>query len=283
MPKIPVFIIILTVMFTTAFSGCSHNKNNTKDYSMHKAENMPVSSDNSKKASLVKVIVKKQMDMTFNKPEDLKVFSSALENGTPIKNIPTELKVPGYFLYYTYSDNQTAEIFLYINQNNGWIYKNGTREAYTLSKESVENLNRILLLYKEEAKRTDLYTAVMKAAFRKENGGNGFIAIEKESLKELKEESKEYILEAFNDISYNLYWFEDVKDNNILFKLDKNGDILGTINGTVLSINLKEYKNDEAIITVTSWFGNLGAVFPEYKAVYKDGLWQLELISIAVS
>jgi hypothetical protein len=32
------------------------------------------------------------------------------------------------------------------------------------------------------------------------------------------------------------------------------------------------------IIGATLWFGNLGAIFPKYKAIYKNGQWQFEVI-----
>lgn len=137
---------------------------------------------------------------------------------------------------------------------------------------------------KEAAKRVDLYVAVMKAAFQKENGGNGFIAVKEETLEGFKEEkSKQNVLECLKSLSSNVYWYEGVRDDKSLFEFDENGRITRTINGTLLSIKVEEFKGNEAVIEATSWFGNLGAVFPKYKAVYRGGQWHLEIISMAIS
>jgi hypothetical protein len=124
----------------------------------------------------------------------------------------------------------------------------------------------------------------MKAAFQEESGGNGFIAVKKETLEGFQEEkSMQVVLEGLKDLSQKVYWYKEVQENKSLFKFDKDGRKLGTINGTVLSIEVEEYSGNEAVITATSWFGIKGAVFPKYKAVYNDGMWQLELLRMAVS
>lgn len=135
----------------------------------------------------------------------------------------------------------------------------------------------------EEEKRIGLYLGVMKAAFFAENGGDSFIAIDLDTLEGLSDEAKGRILEYFTDLSPNVYDFKDVKDDGDKFKLDSEGRAMMTVDGTLLWIELEEYKDDEAIITGVSWFGNLGAVFPNYKAIYKNEKWELELISMAIS
>lgn len=139
--------------------------------------------------------------------------------------------------------------------------------------------------YAEEAgKRVKLYIAVMKAAFQIENGGNGFIAVKEGTLEGLKEEkSKQDVIEGLKSLSQNVYWYEGVKDDKSLFEFDKSGRMTRTLNGTLLSIKVEEFNNDEAVVEATSWFGNLGAVFPKYKAVYRNGQWQLKVISMAIS
>ncbi|HEX9061453.1 MAG TPA: hypothetical protein VF941_14830, partial [Clostridia bacterium] len=74
-----------------------------------------------------------------------------------------------------------------------------------------------------------------------------------------------------------------VKDDKSLFRFDTDGTMLGTSNGTLLSLKVEEFKGDEAVVEATSWFGNLGAVYPKYKAVYKDGKWELKVLSMAIS
>lgn len=135
----------------------------------------------------------------------------------------------------------------------------------------------------EEDKRVKLYISVMRDAFKINNGGNRFIAIKKDTLVGLDEKSKIKVLEGFKDLSPNLYWFEDIKDNKSLFTLDDNGLIAGTVKGTFLYINLIEYNDNEAVVEATSWYGNLGAVIPTYKAVYKNGQWKLKNIGTGIS
>lgn len=135
----------------------------------------------------------------------------------------------------------------------------------------------------EEEKRVKLYIAVMRDAFKIQNGGNRFIAIKKDALVGLDEKTKEKVLEGFKDLSPNLYWFEDIKDNKSFFIQDKHGNIAATIKGTFLYIDLIEFKDNAAVIKATSWYGNLGAVIPKYKAVYKNGQWELINIGTGIA
>ncbi|WP_010248854.1 hypothetical protein [Acetivibrio cellulolyticus] len=144
-------LLAICFLFAVAFSGCSDNQSteNAKESSIV-LKTTPISENaTSQNTELVKVTVKGRNDSenVFDKPDDIKIFITAIETGTPINNIPSELKAPPYFVYFQYSDNQKVEYFLYISQSNGWIYKNGTREAYTLSKGSVEDLNQLLLQF----------------------------------------------------------------------------------------------------------------------------------------
>jgi hypothetical protein len=65
--------------------------------------------------------------------------------------------------------------------------------------------------------------------------------------------------------------------------LDSSNDLARSINGTLLSIYLEQYSNSKATITGVSWLGNLGAVLPKYEATYKNGIWELKLIGMAIS
>ena len=156
----------------------------------------------------------------------------------------------------------------------------------TPSVQAILDVTNMLLegRYPDEEKRIELYVAAMKAAFHEENGGNGYIAVKMETLDGLNDENaREKVLESLKDLSYNVYDFEQIKNDDAKLKKDKDGSLIGTIDGTILSVELEEYKDNEAVIRAASWFGNLGAVFPKYKATYKDGKWYMELISMAVS
>jgi len=136
----------------------------------------------------------------------------------------------------------------------------------------------------KEAKRVKLYIAAMKEAFKMGNGGNGFIAVKEETLKDLKDKRlREEVLEGLKSLSPNVYWYEDVKNSKALFEFDEKGEMMGTLNGTLLSVKAVELKDDKATIEAISGFGNLGAVLLKYKAVYKNYQWELKVISKAIS
>ena len=135
----------------------------------------------------------------------------------------------------------------------------------------------------EERRRMDLYVAVLKAAFQEENGGKAFVAVKLDTLEGLSDEEKVEVLKELSDLSPNVYNFKDVKNDSTKFELDDDGRLVRTIDGALLWIEVEEYSESKSTITGVSWFGNLGAVFPKYEAIFKNGKWQLELISMAVS
>jgi len=149
------------------------------------------------------------------------------------------------------------------------------------NKEKVANEN--LGISAEERRRVDLYLTAMRAAYQEENGGDCFIAVKLETLEGLSDEGKKLILEGLKDLSPYVYDFEEVKGDPGKFQYDEQGRKIRTIDGSLLYINIKEYEGDKAVITAVSWFGNLGAVFPEYEAIFIGDHWQLNLLRMAVS
>ncbi len=134
----------------------------------------------------------------------------------------------------------------------------------------------------KEMRRVDLYVTAMKAAFDIENGGDGFIAVRMDTLEGLSDEGKQEVLNRLKDLSENVYPFAEVENDSSKFEKNEMG-LVRTLDGALLSINLEEYSENKAVIEATSWFGNLGAVFPKYEAKYKNGEWQLEVLSMAIS
>lgn len=135
----------------------------------------------------------------------------------------------------------------------------------------------------EEQKRVVLYLTAMKAAFEEENGGNKFIAVKLETLDGLSNKGKQMVLDGLKTLSPHVYSFEKVKDDADKFLLDDKGRLLGTKGGTLLYVDVQEYKGNKAVIEAVSWFGNSGAVMPKYEARYINGMWQLKLIRMAVA
>jgi len=104
-----------------------------------------------------------------------------------------------------------------------------------------------------------------------------------DTLEGLSGKGKQLVMDGLKELSPNVYSYEDIKDDKEKFRHDEQGRLICTLDGSLLYISSVEYKEDKAIITVVSWFGNLGAVFPEYEAVYVDGQWKLNLLSMAIS
>ena len=100
----------------------------------------------------------------------------------------------------------------------------------------------------EEKQRIDLYVMALKAAFQAENGGDGFIAVKLDTLERLSEQGKEEVLKALTSLSPNVYSFENVKNDNTKFKLDDEGRLMSSIDGTLLYVKVKEYNVNKAIV-----------------------------------
>ncbi len=147
------------------------------------------------------------------------------------------------------------------------------------TKENIE----VREISKEERQRLKIYIEVMKVAFSEENGGDSFLAVKFDTLEGLNNDAKEIVMEELKSLSPNIYQLEDVENDSTRFEMDSNGMLMRTLDGTLLWVGLKEYSEDKAEITGVSWFGNLGAVFPTYEAIYINGVWKLKLLSMVVS
>ncbi|WP_461207448.1 M56 family metallopeptidase [Clostridium sp. DL1XJH146] len=135
----------------------------------------------------------------------------------------------------------------------------------------------------EERKRIELYVEVMKEAFQIENGGDGFIAVQVDTLEDLSDEGKTEVLKELTILTPSVFNYEDIKDDKTKFEYEDNGGLERTLDGTLLSVEVKKYSANKAEINGVSWFGSLGAVFPEYNANYVEGKWKLEMIRCGIS
>lgn len=134
----------------------------------------------------------------------------------------------------------------------------------------------------EEMQKVNLYVRAMRSAFEAENGGNEFIAIKLDTLEGLSSVGKKIVLKEFDDLSPNVYDFEDIKGDKSKFEFEGE-DPSRAINGSVLWIDLEEYKDSSYKIKATSWFGNLGSVTIEYDVNFIDGAWRLTEVSRSIS
>jgi len=135
----------------------------------------------------------------------------------------------------------------------------------------------------EERQRMELYMAVMKDVFNVENGGDKFVAVKLDTLEGLSDQAKEEVLKGFTSLSPNVFSFEKVKNDKTKFQLDNGGNLGGAVDGTLLWVKVEKYSENKATITGVSWFGSLGAIFSKYEATFINGVWQLNVISSAIS
>jgi len=206
-------------------------------------------------------------EMIINIPVELKNGKTSFEINTHMASYLSSLYVEdkkdirGFKMIASWGDNECEY---------GFIIKTGK----DIGKSEISE---------EERKRIDLYVDVMKAAFSEENGGDSFLAVKLDTLEGLSDTAKEVVLERLKSLSPNVYDIEDVKEDSAKFEMDDQKRLIMSKDGTLLWIELEEYKDNKATITGVSWFGNLGAVFPKYEASFKNDKWELELISMAIS
>lgn len=234
------------------------------------------------------------IDFKDNIPTDLKIKDILIDaNGEQIYNDEVIIDVPIVKQggKYSFEIEQHMASYLSSSYEEGKPYFRGFRVIPTWGENECEygfvietgkNVD-LETINPEERQRIDLYVQVMKAAFLEENGGDNFIAVDLITLEGLSIAAKKEVLNHLTSISPNVYDMEEVKDDATKFVKDDSGRLIQSINGTQLWIEIEEYSEEKAIITGISWFGNLGAVFPKYEAIYKDGKWELKLISMAIS
>ncbi|NLM08803.1 MAG: WG repeat-containing protein [Clostridiales Family XIII bacterium] len=128
----------------------------------------------------------------------------------------------------------------------------------------------------------DLYLAAMKEAYKLGNGGNGFIAVDTDTLYGLGPAGKLKIMNELKSLSPNVYEYSTIKNDKTKFQF-KDGIIVRTINGTVLSATINSYTGETATISAASWFGILGAVIPEMEASLENGVWMLRVKRVAMA
>jgi len=74
------------------------------------------------------------------------------------------------------------------------------------------------------------------------------------------------------------YSFEELKQNGLFNENEMR------IDGILIYIESVEKITEEAaIITVGKYRSGLGAVFPKYKLTYKNNIWNIEILSMAIS
>ena len=114
------------------------------------------------------------------------------------------------------------------------------------------------------------------------NSDMQYIAINIESFDISKEQQKDiihYLYKYSENIKVGSY--QDLKDQGLVIS---TADVIPHIDGILIDVGNIEKKNDNHyIVNMQKYRSALGAIFPEYEAQYKDGIWSFEIKSMAIS
>ena len=109
-----------------------------------------------------------------------------------------------------------------------------------------------------------------------------YIAINIESFDISKEQQQDiihYLYKYHDNIKVGSY--EDLKEQGLVIS---SADVIPHIDGILIDVGNIEKKNDNHyIVNMQKYRSALGAIFPEYEAQYKDGIWSFEIKSMAIS
>lgn len=97
---------------------------------------------------------------------------------------------------------------------------------------------------------------------------------------ELQESEKETLLRYCKKYNSEIkdYSFQELKDNGF-FDEEKM-----MLDGILISIDrVEKITENSAIIKVRKYRSGLGAIYPEYKLTYKNGIWNIEVVAMAIS
>lgn len=129
----------------------------------------------------------------------------------------------------------------------------------------------------KDEKKISLYSEALAKAFMLATGGNGFLAVDLDSLEGLKDEEKQEVIVELKQriLSPYVYTLNEVKNDREKFLLDEQGRITGTKNGVVLSLRVNHYREDSAQLKVACWLSPQKIMVISYEGKYLDGKWQL--------
>ena len=114
------------------------------------------------------------------------------------------------------------------------------------------------------------------------NSDMEYIAINIESFDILNEQQQDIIhyLYKYHD-NIKVASYQDLKEQGLVIS---TSDVIPHIDGILIDVGNIEKKNDNHyIVNMQKYRSALGAIFPEYEAKYKDGIWSFEIKSMAIS
>lgn len=192
------------------------------------------------------------------------------------------------------------KISIGLGKENDVIYSVGTQVKITYSGYIMEtypaqiNASKIELVSKLEL----MYKTIIDDIIKQDSGLNSgaqYISLDIDSFVApiergkgniqskylgLEESEKETLLRYCKKYNSEVkdYSMQELKDNG-LFNEEKM-----YIDGILISIGrVDKITEDTAIIRVMKYRSGLGAIYPEYKLTYKNGVWNIEVLSIAIS
>lgn len=157
--------VILVVILNCAFSGCSYNS--TGMTSTPDSSDITCKNETPEFVYVYRVFNNENCDEEwFRNSEDIKIFTTAIETGTPIDvplevktDDPSVIKISPYVVELNYSKLHDA-YFFYVNQDSGWAYGHSLGKAFELSEKSIEDLNQLDFFSLQHAQDAAIVMAV---------------------------------------------------------------------------------------------------------------------------
>jgi hypothetical protein len=130
----------------------------------------------------------------------------------------------------------------------------------------------------------DVYASFMDNYNLKHGAGPHWLVIATESLVGLGDAAREQLLQEVGErLHITIYKLSDVRGDATKFELDASGNPVRSIDGYMLTLDVRSYTEDVAKLTSMVWYGNLGANGFYYEATYESGVWKLRQVAIAQS
>ena len=108
---------------------------------------------------------------------------------------------------------------------------------------------------------------------------NSFMALNDTDIEEDKQDIANYLYKYHDNIKVATY--KELQEQGLVIS---NELTIPHINGILISMSKFEKKNDDHyLVSMSKYKSALGAIFPEYEVKYKDGSWDFEIKSMAIS
>lgn len=177
------------------------------------------------------------------------------------------------------------KISIGLEKDNDALYMVGTNVKVFYSGYVMEtypakvNMNKIELLSKTELMYMKIIDDIISQSEALNNEAK-YISLDIDSFTVLNENEKETLLRYCKKYHSDIkdYSMQELKENGLYD--EKNMKIDGIL---IYIEKVEKITKNSAIMTVGKYRSGLGAIFPKYKLTYKNGNWNIEVLSMAIS